>query len=273
MNTKYYICRNWAMGLLMLLASLPMTVMAQTERFEMVVEKTDGTELVFLITEDYPLLQYNYGGEEGVNTLEIQTLTGQASIPCPDIKRLFTREATTEPIKFVSGSWICYVAKKDLALTTGLTAYVITSLEASSAIASEINYIPQGVPVLLKREGTTSDFEVFPGIGTAPTVNLLKVYEKDKAVANREGYILYKDEFVLVNEGTLPAGKVFLPANGSGASTRSIVIGGEGTTSLNKVNSEEAKSEQWYDIPGRKFSERPIKKGVYILNGRKVVVK
>lgn len=169
--------------------------------------------------------------------------------------------------------WTSYVASTDLVPPSNIKAYVVTSLTTSSAIVSEIDYIPQGVPVLLKRENYNYPLYALPGTGTPPTVNLLKVYDTDKAVANREGYILYKNEFVLVKEGTLPAGKVFLPDNGSGASTRSIVIGGEGTTSLNKVNSEEAKSEQWYDVQGRKLSEKPIKKGVYILNGRKVVVK
>ena len=53
----------------------------------------DGTELAFLITENYPVLQYMYGGENGVNALDIQTANGFKSIPCPDVKRLYTREA------------------------------------------------------------------------------------------------------------------------------------------------------------------------------------
>ena len=46
---------------------------AQTEKAEMVVEKTDGTELVFSITKDYPILYYQYGGDEGINKLYITT--------------------------------------------------------------------------------------------------------------------------------------------------------------------------------------------------------
>ena len=71
MNTIYHNCKCWAL-MLCLLIGLPFTGIAQTELFEMVVEKTDGTEIVFRITDDYPVLQYIYGGEDGVNTLEIQ---------------------------------------------------------------------------------------------------------------------------------------------------------------------------------------------------------
>lgn len=91
MNTIYHNCRRWAL-LLMLLMLMPFKGLAQTTKFEMVVEKTDGTELAFRITDDYPQLQYRYGGEEGVNTIEIQTANGYTSVPCPEIKRLYSRE-------------------------------------------------------------------------------------------------------------------------------------------------------------------------------------
>lgn len=92
MNTIDY-NRKYLVLLLCLLTWLPITGLAQTDKYEMVVEKTDGTELAFQITDDYPLLEYQYGGEDGVNTIEIQTANGYTSVPCPEIKRLFTREA------------------------------------------------------------------------------------------------------------------------------------------------------------------------------------
>lgn len=91
MKTRNNIYRQWAL-LLMLLIGLPFGVMGQTDQFEMVLEKIDGTELTFRITDDYPLLQYQYGGEEGINTIAIQTASGFTSVPCPEIKRLYTRE-------------------------------------------------------------------------------------------------------------------------------------------------------------------------------------
>ncbi|MBO4463520.1 MAG: dockerin type I repeat-containing protein [Prevotella sp.] len=91
MNTSNNNLRHWAV-LLFLLVWLPINGLAQTAKFEMVVERNDGTELAFRITDDFPQLQYSYGGEEGVNTIEIQTAAGNTSVPCPEIKRLFTRE-------------------------------------------------------------------------------------------------------------------------------------------------------------------------------------
>lgn len=175
-----------------------------------------------------------------------------------------------------SDFWASYVAQEDLALPSELTAYVITSFGTTSATATSLNYIPEGVPVILKRSSSTvKTFLASAGTGTAPTTNLLKSYTSDKNVSDQEGYILYKDKFVLVKEGTLPAGKVFLPANGSGNSfTRSIIIDGEDTTGIdNKRLDSDESCEGWYDIQGRKLEMRPTKKGLYILNGRKVIVK
>lgn len=96
MKTINHNCKCWTI-LLYLLVWLPIESMAQTVQFEMVVEKTDGTEIAFRITDDYPVLQYLYGGEDGINTLEIQTANGYTSVPCPEIKRLITREAKVIP--------------------------------------------------------------------------------------------------------------------------------------------------------------------------------
>lgn len=90
MNTRIKNRIHWAIVLLTLLACMPMTVLAQTDQFEMVVEKIDGTKLTFGITDDYPRLVYQYGGDDGVNTLHIETLDELIYIPCSEIKRLFT---------------------------------------------------------------------------------------------------------------------------------------------------------------------------------------
>jgi len=100
MNTKIQIRSHWTAVLFLLLGCLPQCGMAQTtstDQYEMVLEKIDGTILVFKITEDYPLLQYQFGGDDGINTIEIQATGSMGEyrtvVPCPEIKRLYTRAA------------------------------------------------------------------------------------------------------------------------------------------------------------------------------------
>ena len=66
--------------------------------------------------------------------------------------------------------------------------------------------------------------------------------------------------------------------SGARAMTRSIVNFGDGDiTSLSeeiRVKSEEfATAAEWYSLDGRRLSGKPTKKGVFINNGRKVVIK
>jgi hypothetical protein len=51
-----------------------------------------------------------------------------------------------------------------------------------------------------------------------------------------------------------------------------IVFGGD-ATGVNEVNEVIGVNDNWYDLNGRKLNGMPTTKGVYILNGRKVVVK
>jgi len=65
---------------------------------------------------------------------------------------------------------------------------------------------------------------------------------------------------------------------GDGANARQITDfdfnfdGGE-TTSLTENKRETITNNQWYTLDGRKLDSKPTQKGVYINNGRKVVVK
>ena len=99
MKTKNYIRNSWASVLFMLLVWMPIKGMAQANQFELVVEKTDGTELTFMITANYPVVQYYYGSENNIKSIEIQAKEGNTTVPCPEIRRLFTRALSSTVIK------------------------------------------------------------------------------------------------------------------------------------------------------------------------------
>ena len=88
MKTKNYFRNSWTFVLFMLFAWMPLKGMAQNTQYELVVEKTDGSEQTFRITDTHPCLYYT--NEDGVNTLLIAAAT-DTYIPCSEIKRLYTR--------------------------------------------------------------------------------------------------------------------------------------------------------------------------------------
>ena len=56
------------------------------------------------------------------------------------------------------------------------------------------------------------------------------------------------------------------------AKARIFIEGGNATEIVN-TNFEPVTSNVWYTIDGRKFSGKPVRKGVYVQNGKKVVIK
>lgn len=168
----------------------------------------------------------------------------------------------------------------NLTLPDGMTSAIVTGVNESgtSVTTTALNYIPAGVVVLLGKgdvTGTpTSTIYIYTGTTVSTTDNKLVYAEADKATTNKEFYVLYKDEFVKAT-GTIPVGKCYLNLTGvnipSGA--RGLGIENDGTTGIHAVNSEEGivNSDVWYNLQGRRI-EKPTKAGLYIKNGKKVIV-
>ena len=178
---------------------------------------------------------------------------------------------------FMDGcSWTGYVAQEDLSLPDGLTAYAVTALGETTATVTAIGYIPQGVPVLLSRsENTVNLYHALAGSGTAPATNLLQAASSTNQPTAFQDYVLYRDAFYLVSGGTLADGKVFLPIpQGNGARQLSIVEDGHATSVMDNGQwIMDNDGGAWYAVDGRKLSGRPVRKGVYIHEGRKTVIR
>ena len=170
-----------------------------------------------------------------------------------------------------------YVAPDNMAVPEGLSAYVVTDIDGASAAIQQIDYLPQSVPVLIKRaDKDVNLFMATTGNGTSFYVNKLQINETDREVSVGELYLLYRDEFVLTSSGTLPAGSVYLPITDVVAKTRSLTIGDgeDGTTGIDDITPALSEGEEtWYDLQGRRQGSKPTRRGIYISNGRKVVIK
>jgi hypothetical protein len=88
-------------------------------------------------------------------------------------------------------------------------------------------------------------------------------------------YALNGKQFVYVkNAIEIGANKAYLsiPATVSNARALNIVFSDE-TTKIANTNLTNLTNGDWYDLNGRKLNGMPTKKGVYVKNGKKVVVK
>jgi hypothetical protein len=71
----------------------------------------------------------------------------------------------------------------------------------------------------------------------------------------------------------MPAHKAFLEVNGT-ANARGLHMVFDDATGIRSVSAESAtKADGWYTLDGRKLAGKPTVSGVYVNNGRKVVIK
>ena len=177
--------------------------------------------------------------------------------------------------------WRTYYSKVGRMLPSGLKAYTVTGISSSEAEVSQaLDYIPAGQAVLIENSARTAcTAETVTSLETCLMTtdenNLLQWLTAPKDVTVGEGYTLYKDEFVMVSSGTLPAGIAFLPTESSNAARRLTISRGMGEiTDIDNVSTDIEEAEAtWYSLDGKKLSGKPTGKGIYLRNGKKVVIK
>lgn len=174
-----------------------------------------------------------------------------------------------------------YKSSRDLATPIGITAYVVSAInvDAGTVTVTQVDYIPNGVPVLLSADATFSGFSIkaiTPETEFSGT-NLLQRAEGTENVDLAQVYVYYQGEFVLTMEGTLSEGKFYLdnPGYSTGAPSMAPlrIVKGNHTTEMKGIREHHIKSDIWYSLDGRLLTGRPTEKGLYMNNHHKVVVK
>ena len=99
-------------------------------------------------------------------------------------------------------------------------------------------------------------------------------------MAEGDFYVCNGKEFVKVRgEGKLAPNKAFLFVEGNNTPAsipfRRSIDGGEGTTGVDLIDNGKLiiDNDGWYDLNGRRLQGKPSQKGVYIKNGKKIVIK
>lgn len=186
-----------------------------------------------------------------------------------------------------NNSWMSYYAEEDLAIPHELEAYAVTGVDGTEVKVQKLDYIPsnQGVLLTYKEVMPQEESLLFHACTDVPEVkpqNQLSGVAAATLVSSLTAdgssiYVLYNDEFVKTINGTIPANRCYLPlsmnVNVNARLTISFADDDNETTSLNeelRVKNEES-VDAWYDMQGRKVAQPA--KGLYIVNGKKVVIK
>ena len=189
-----------------------------------------------------------------------------------DIQLYKLSSAASYDISIGSAGWRTIVPAASASLPSGLKAYIVTGDVADSkATLTEVASIKAGEAYVLN--GNEGDYTLTVIDSPAePTGNKLRVSTESDGngayvLANRSHGV----GFYLWNGGSLGAGRVILPADAVTSAREFIAFDNE-TTGIKNLTPALSQGEGvWYDLQGRKVAQPT--KGLYIVNGKKVVLK
>ncbi|MBQ8486732.1 MAG: chitobiase/beta-hexosaminidase C-terminal domain-containing protein [Prevotella sp.] len=163
--------------------------------------------------------------------------------------------------------------KLDFSAADGITAYIATGLNAggSAVVLEEVDVVDAGTPIIVKTETKGATVNVPVTTAAASDVPDNKLVAGDGTTAGDAGtyYYLQGDLFHLATSGTLQSGKAYLQISGGAARELSIGFADSDVTAIKGVKA--VADGEVYNLSGQRVAA-PMK-GLYIVNGKKVVVK
>ena len=172
----------------------------------------------------------------------------------------------------------CSSQPLDFTGITTLEAYYAKTVEDGNVYLQKVyGIVPAGTGLVIK--GTTTNIPVAESDGETIEGNLLIGVTAETEVNSTNDYVLVEKNnaavFVQtgVNKATVAASHAYLRVSAAQARTRTIGIGGEGTTGIERrfVDDNEQGEEVIYNLNGQRVKNP--RKGLYIINGKKVLVK
>ena len=167
-----------------------------------------------------------------------------------------------------------------------VTIYKAAKNGTSSVTLTEVSggIIPAGQAVILKATASSVALTLTQDAATGDYTGneLLGVDVETPQDANKTYYVLSKPAekdfgfYKLKNSVNLGANKAYLEVATTGApGFLGFDVDGETTGIISNTDFTDStdKAGEWYSLDGRKLQGKPTEKGLYIVNGRKVVIK
>ena len=201
--------------------------------------------------------------------------TGSGSNHCRMSKAAITL-AESKNVTITAAGWASFSSASALDFTnTDVTAYIAKEKDASNVTLTEIEKVPANTGIVVNAAEGTYAIPVLSGDADATTGNLLKPWLTDGTPGAATYYTLAVDGgnpiFKKSSGGTLAGGKAYLDLSGASAPVLNINFG-DNTTGIDMVKGEGFKvNGEFYNLNGQRVAQPT--KGLYIVNGKKVLVK
>ena len=198
--------------------------------------------------------------------------------PAPNMFRvnkiIFTPSATSETVTITEADYATFVPTMKVAVPEGVKAYYVTEIKNNKAQMVDVTVIPANKAVILYKD-VNENTEVTFETTNAPEANLTNMlqYSEEAIVADGTQYILAEDGGVVgfyKAKNTIPARKAYL-VSPVGANFLSFSFDGDATGIEKVENAAVNANGTMFNLAGQRVAQPT--KGLYIVNGKKVVVK
>lgn len=195
-------------------------------------------------------------------------------------------------------TWMTWCDKYAWIKPSGIDVYEITNVTATEITTTKLtaDVIPTYRPLLLMKNGAdgltamsigspeapTTGYDAETGI-VSQTLTGATVFGATKGVdadATEATYILGRTymllygEFILVDENAgFGQNRCWLTLGGAAGARRLAIVNGEATGVSGVKEISEAGDDSWYTATGRRLERRPVRKGIYIHGGQKMIIK
>lgn len=226
----------------------------------------------WIFSEDDPTVEFIAGEIRGSYTVgEVGTYTFTIDLT----NNTVTAEKTVEGVDLTisSAEWTTFVTPSAVQFPDDVTAYIITEITDGNAVGEQITEAPAGTPVIVNgAEG----IHKLPYIGKSNAIENNELLASDGNVTG-DGtiYVLAVEGgqpgfAPLANGKTLSDGKAYLKVeNASGAKINFVI---DDATDIRSIeNTIDFCDGDWYNLQGVKVTNP--QRGIYIHNGKKVVIK
>lgn len=177
-------------------------------------------------------------------------------------------------VTITEAEWATYVAEDDVTFPEGVTAYVPTTISTTSVGLTQVSQAMKGEAVIVN--GAAGTYQLAYAEEAISEKNAGNQFEiSDGTVSDGSQYVLSNKKdgivgFYKVKAGvTIPTGKPYLVIEN--AAKEFVPFAGGEATGIETIDNGQWTIGDAYDLQGRKVQK--LSKGIFIQNGRKVVVK
>ncbi len=248
----------------------------------------EGTDVVLTLTaeEGYKLASVTVDGVDKTadvvdGVLTISNVTADLEV---NVKFATAGETVAATIGSAGMATFCSTSDLDFSEVDGLTAYTGAGFNRETGVLTmlKVTDAPAGTGLVLT--GGEGTYEVPVKTSASIYANLLVGVTEETTLSQTDGgyvnYILSNGShgvsfYIVSGEGQLAAGKAYLrlPAVVAGESRAISITFADDATGIEGISGEsKTTTDEWRDLQGRRIMQ-PTKAGIYLKDGRKIVVR